>query len=75
MYPGAPVGLPEARIPPTAPTAISWIATWRFLPTASCSSAADRSRHSEQRSLHWIYATVLRDETKIGNVADRHHCA
>jgi hypothetical protein len=74
MYPGAPVGLPEG-----ADTAYS---TYGHLVDCYLEILADRELLGPERTAAviqnkghytWIYATVLRDETKIASVADRHH--
>ena len=74
MYPGAPVGLPEG--------AESAYSTYGHLVDCYLEILADRELLGSQRTsavienkghYTWIYATVLRDETKIAHVADRHH--
>jgi hypothetical protein len=73
MYPGAPVGMPEG-----AENAYS---TYGHLVNCYLEILADRALLGPQRTVAviankghytWIYATVLRDETRIATVVDRH---
>lgn len=74
LYPGAPVGLPEG-----ADTAVS---TYGHLIDCYLEIMADRELFGAERTATaiehkghytWIYATVLRDETRIASIVDRHH--